>query len=162
MGWTLSFERVCLVCQRIWRENHHWFVTSKHCCCCYWSIYNAFFFFPYCNISPGYQGPSTRFVWRILSPNHVRSLITKACLVIRDFSKTSVQIENSGLITKMNKKQMRFHLTFNLEKKPCCYRVNLGRPLSTQISFWVQDWNSRQYDSFTLWEIDDAPFSTFC
>ena len=124
----------------------------------------AFFslFFSHFNIYLGYQGPSTRFVWRILSPNHVRSLITKACLVIRDFSKTSVQIENSGLITEMNKKQMRFHLTFNLEKKPCCYRVNLGRLLSTQISFWVQDWNSRQYDSFTLWEIDDAPFSTFC
>ena len=131
MGWTLSFERVSLVCQRIWRENHHWFVTSKHCCCCYWSIYNAFFFriATYLQVTkdlrPGsFDGFCLPIMWEV-----------QACLVRWNFSKTSVQIENSGLITNMNKKQiMRFHLTFHLEKKPCCYLANLGRPLSTQIS----------------------------
>ena len=139
MGWTLSFERVCLVCQRIWRENHHWFVTSKQCCCCYWSIYNAFFFsFFFFRISTYLQvtkdlrlGPFDGFCLPIMWE-------VQACLVRWNFSKTLVQIENSGLITKMNKKQiMKFHLTFHLEKKPCCYIMNVGRvgrPLSTQIS----------------------------
>ena len=148
MGWTLSFERVCLVCQRIWRENHHWFVTSKHCCCCYWSIYNTFFF-PYCNISPGYQGPSTRFVWRILSPNHVRSSSVFGALKFQ----YDVSSDWKFRFNYQYEQETNYEVSSYVSpgKETLLLSSEPGPPaFNSDLSVGVQNWNSHHYGSFTL------------
>ena len=148
MGWTLSFERACLVCQRIWRENHHWFVTSKHCCCCYWSIYNAFFFSVLQNISR---------LPRTFDPVRLTDFVSQSCEKFKRVWCAEISVR------RQFKLKFRFNYQYEQEtnyevssyvspgKETLLLSSEPGPPaFNSDLSVGVQDWNSHHYGSFTL------------